>query len=88
MIEILFNNPRILHQTADDKDGMPELPIALSTDASGLIVLSQEGREIVINQASVPELFTLLNGVLPNTACTGLATPSAMDEGLAQNANQ
>ena len=25
---------------------------------------------------------------LPNTACTGLATPSAMDEGLAQNAHQ
>lgn len=27
-------------------------------------------------------------GYLPNNAFTGLATPSAMDEGLAQNANQ
>jgi len=30
----------------------------------------------------------LLLQYAPNTACTGLATPSAMDEGLAQNANQ
>lgn len=31
---------------------------------------------------SVPECLR------SNTACTGLATPSAMDEGSAQNANQ
>lgn len=79
MIEILLKNPRILHQTADDKNGMPELPIALSTDASGLIVLSQEGREIIVNQASVPELFSMINSVLPNNACTGLAPTAAQD---------
>lgn len=61
MIEQLANNPRILHQTADDRGmGMPELPIAACTDSTGLICLSQEGRSIVINRASVPELCKLL----------------------------
>lgn len=33
-------------------------------------------------------LEAVLEHVRANKACTGLATPSAMDEGLAQNANQ
>jgi hypothetical protein len=61
MIEILLHNPRILHQKPDDEDGLPEFPIAACTDASGLIVLSQEGRSsIVINRASVPELCQMI----------------------------
>jgi hypothetical protein len=61
MVEILLRNPRILHQKSDDKDGLSEFPIAACTDASGLIVLSQEGRSsLVINRASVPELCQML----------------------------
>lgn len=37
---------------------------------------------------SLAWLFHDVEIAAPNTACTGLATPSAMDEGLAQNANQ
>lgn len=55
-IEMLLNNPRILHQTPDEKDGMPEAPIAICNDATPIIVMSQEGRDIVINLASIPEL--------------------------------
>lgn len=60
MIERLFNNPRLLHQTPDSEDDMPEPPIAASTDASGLICLSQSGREILVNWASVKELCKML----------------------------
>jgi hypothetical protein len=60
MIEKLFNNPHLLHQTADDDSSLPELPISGSVDSADIIVLSQEGRSIVINKASVPELCKLL----------------------------
>lgn len=60
MIEKLFHNPRILHQTADDDSDVPCAPIAACHDATGLVVLSQEGREICINRASIPELVKLL----------------------------
>ena len=61
MITKLFNNPHVLSQTADDDDcGIAEPAISGSTDASGLIVLVQEGREILVNRKSVPELCRLL----------------------------
>lgn len=60
MIEILLRHPRILHQTADDKDGMPEQPIAICADVTPVIVMSQEGREIILNLASVYELTDAL----------------------------
>lgn len=60
-ITTLFNNPRVLFQTADDESmEIPEPAIAASTDATGLIVLEQEGRGILVNRASVPELVKLL----------------------------
>ena len=60
MIERLLNHPRLLHQTADEEDGIPEGPVAGSVDANGMIVLSQEGRDLVLNRASVAELGKML----------------------------
>lgn len=60
MITRLYNNPHILNQSCSDEFGMPEPAIAASTDASGLIVLSQERRELLINPESVNELCRLL----------------------------
>lgn len=74
MIEKLNNNPHLLHQTADDSDGMEERPIAACTDASGLICLSQEGRTIVLNRATVPELCRLLKRLASNDGVGRLAT--------------
>lgn len=60
MIEPLLRNAHLLHQTPDDENELPEPPIAVCTDASGLIVLSQEARYIVLNRATVNELRKLL----------------------------
>ncbi len=60
MITTQFKNPRVLYQVADDDLGLPEPVIAGSTDASGLIVLSQEGREILLNRASVNEFVKMV----------------------------
>jgi hypothetical protein len=60
MIEPLLRNAHLLHQTADDDSELPEPPIAVCTDANGLICLSQEARYINVNRATVNELRRLL----------------------------
>lgn len=60
MIVTLFKKPRVLYQTADSDSELPESTIGASLDATPIIVLSQEGREILVNRASVPELCKLL----------------------------
>jgi hypothetical protein len=61
MIEKLFNHPHILHQTAiPDSCDIPNSPIAGHIDNGGSIVLSQEGRDIVVDRLSVPELCQML----------------------------
>ena len=60
MIEKLFNHPYLLHQTADREGDMPDTPVAACIDNGGTICLSQEGQGIVLNRASVPELYKLL----------------------------
>jgi hypothetical protein len=60
VIEKLLSDPHLLHQTADDESELPEPPIAVCTDASGLIFLSQEARYICVNRATVNELRKLL----------------------------
>lgn len=59
MIAKLFNNPHVLFQGYSE-DGMAEMAIGASVDNSGAIVLEQEGRHIVIDPTSVPELCKLL----------------------------
>ncbi len=65
MIEKLFNNPQVLYQTADDDCSVPEQAISIYTDSSGLIILGQEGRNIIINKASVKELVKVLKDLTP-----------------------
>ena len=60
MIEQLYNHPHVLYQTADEDPGIAEPAIAGSVDNGGVIVLSQEGRDIIVNQGSVPDLCNLL----------------------------
>ena len=60
MITKLFNNPHVLFQTADGEFDIAEASIGASVDASGIIVLEQEGRHIVINKKSVRELCKML----------------------------
>jgi len=57
MITTLFNNPRVLYQTDEDQ---PNEAIAASIDNGNSIVLEQEGRHIVIDPDSVPELCKML----------------------------
>jgi hypothetical protein len=60
MIEKLFNHPHLLHQTPDSETDVANKAIAGQIDNGGTIVLSQEGRHICVNRASVPELYKLL----------------------------
>lgn len=60
MITRLFNNPHVLTQSCAEDMGLPEPAIAACTDACGLIVLSQEGRDLLVNPESVNELCRLL----------------------------
>jgi len=59
MISRLFNNAHVLFQKTND-DGITEAAIAASVDNGDMVVLEQEGRHIVIDPASVPELCRLL----------------------------
>lgn len=58
MITRLFNNPHVLTQSCAE-DMVPEPAIAASA-SFGLIVLSQEGRDLLLNPESVNELCRLL----------------------------
>jgi hypothetical protein len=60
MIEKLFQHQHILHQTADSDMDVPDAPIAGGIDNANMIILSQEGRYLCVNRASVPELCKLL----------------------------
>lgn len=59
MITRLFNNAHVLFQPTDEH-GITEVAIGASVDDGGCIVLEQEGRHIVVNPDSVPELCRLL----------------------------
>jgi hypothetical protein len=63
MIRKLFNNPHVVYQTADNEDELPELPISMCTDNSGLILLFQEDNEIIINRTTIKELSQLLKKI-------------------------
>jgi hypothetical protein len=60
MIEQLFEHARILHQTPDDDLSIQEMPFAACLDSTGIVCISQEGRHIVLNRASVAELCKML----------------------------
>lgn len=60
MIVKLFNHAHILYQTPDLEGELPNEAIAGHIDNGGTILLEQEGREICISRATVPELCKLL----------------------------
>ena len=61
MVTKLFGQPHILYQKVEDDMSLPEPAVAASVDAGGIIVLSQEGREILVNRSSAKELAKLIN---------------------------
>lgn len=60
MIVRQYRNPLVVFQKPDTDDSLAEPAIAVSTDAGGLIILNQEGRDILINRASLPDLIKAL----------------------------
>lgn len=60
MIARQHRNPLVVFQTPDDAGGIAEPAIAASHDDMGLIILNQEGREILINRATAPDLVRAL----------------------------
>lgn len=60
MVRTLFERPHILYQTTDDDMSMPEPAIWACVDGGGLVLIGQEGREIVVNKASAKELAKLI----------------------------
>lgn len=63
MIEQLFEHARILHQTPDDDLSIQEMPVAACLDSTGIVCISQEGRHIVLNRASIPEFCKMLRAL-------------------------
>lgn len=59
-IQKLLNDPVVLYQKADDECGLPEPALTLCHDATPILVLGQEGREITINLASATPLCKAL----------------------------
>ncbi len=56
-----FNEVNVLYQTADSKCDMANPAIVISMDAGDTVVVNQEGSEICLNKASIPELVKILN---------------------------
>jgi len=56
------NGGVVVWQTADE-DGSPELPVLIHLDAGGMIVLSQEDRDVVISPRTVKDLCGALKKI-------------------------
>lgn len=56
----LFNSPSVLSQTPDDNCNVPEPAVAVSHDANPILVIAQDGHEIMLNLNSVNEFCRLL----------------------------
>lgn len=59
MIETLFDNAHLVHQTATN-DELSNPPIAGMIDRDGTIILSQEGRHICVDAGSIPDFCKML----------------------------
>lgn len=60
MVVELLKKPHVLYQKPDGEFDLPEAAITACVDTGGVVVLGQEGREIVINRASAKELAKLI----------------------------
>lgn len=61
----VWNLGRVLYQTADEDSSLPEAAVLIHVDNGGALVLQQEGRQIVLNRASLAELLRELRAYLP-----------------------
>ena len=57
--KVFPNGGVVVWQTADE-DGVPELPVLIHVDAGGMIVFSQEDRDVVISPRTVKDLCDTL----------------------------
>jgi hypothetical protein len=62
--KVFPNGGVVVWQTAEE-DGAPELPVLIHVDAGGMIVLSQEGRDVVISPWTVKDLCNTLRKLTP-----------------------
>ena len=62
-IEKLMHAPHLVHQTCGDEMSIAEPTIAVCHDANPIIVISQEGREVLVNLETVNELCKALKHV-------------------------
>lgn len=62
-ITTMYNAPHMLTQSIDDDCLLPESCIAVSHDASQILVIAQGDNEILVNAESVNELCRLLKKV-------------------------
>ncbi len=62
-IEKLFFAPHLVYQTPDDAMDIAEPTVAVHHDSTPVVVISQEGRDIVLNRASINDLCKALKQV-------------------------
>ena len=59
----LYNAPHMLNQKTGDECNLPEPSIAVSHDASPILILAQGDSEILVNPESVDDLCKLLKKI-------------------------
>tara|TARA_R110000851_G_C13102500_1_gene568972 strand:+ start:38116 stop:38340 length:225 start_codon:yes stop_codon:yes gene_type:complete len=62
-IEKLLHAPHLVHQTCSDEMSIAEPAIAVCHDANPIIVISQEGRDVLVNLETVNELCRAIKAV-------------------------
>lgn len=62
-ISTLLNAPHLVYQTCDEDMCIPEPAIAVCHDDAPIIVVSQEGREVLVNLETVNDLCRALKQV-------------------------
>jgi hypothetical protein len=60
--KVFPNGGVVVWQTAEE-DGPPELPVLVHVDAGGMIVLSQEGRDVIVSPRTVKDLCESLKKI-------------------------
>ena len=59
----VFPNGGVVVWQIADEDGAPELPVLVHMDTGGMIVLSQEGREVIVSRQTVKALCEALKNI-------------------------
>jgi hypothetical protein len=59
----IFNHGRVLWQSAENDDELPNEAIAIHIDNGGCLIIDQGGNSIVVNRTSLKELCDTLKQV-------------------------